>query len=66
MKRVILSILCAGLILGVSNIAVATSFVEEALNNTFETGQVIGSHDGTIVITGSRVGAFGMFELNSV
>jgi hypothetical protein len=43
MKRVILNIPCARLILGMSSIAGATSFVEEELNNTFETGQVIGS-----------------------
>ena len=55
MKRFILNILCAGLVLGLFSKAGATSFIEEELNNTFETGQVIGSHDGTIVITGSRV-----------
>ena len=55
MKQLILNISCAALILGASSVARATSVVEVELNNTFETGQVIGSHDGTIVITGSRV-----------
>jgi hypothetical protein len=57
MRKYLISILVAILLfIRAADVAEATPFVELESNNTFATGQVLGSSDGTIEIAGSRVG----------
>jgi hypothetical protein len=57
MRKYLISMLGAILLfIRAANVVEATAFVELESNNTFATGQVLGFHDGTIEITGSRVG----------
>jgi hypothetical protein len=57
MKNFLIGILGAALILiGRIDIVEATAFLELESNNTFASGQLLNFHDGTIEITGSRVG----------
>jgi hypothetical protein len=57
MRKYLISILVAILLfITAADVAQATAFVELESNNTFATGQLLGSHDGSIEIAGSRVG----------
>lgn len=57
MKKFLISMLGAILLfIRAADVVEATAFVELESNNTFATGQVLGSHEGTIEIAGSRVG----------
>ncbi len=58
MKRNLIVILGAILFFFIraTDVVQATAFLELESNNTFATGQLLSFHDGTIEITGSRVG----------